>query len=503
MKNYSLALKIFFLFYGVLSFPLSAAESPEEFLEALPNKKLSVEFVLQRGLQSSSAFKQIIAQVPSIENPILQSEAGLDWMLNGQATYMENFAETANTAFPTFPSKTLYDVNVQKAFITGTQVKAGWELSDQKISFTGAPDIEYKESKLKAELSQNLLKNSFGSSTRKNLEAGVLQSKANENLIKRQLEDYALHIVSAYYQAWIDQQNTLSAEKNLRRKQQLLKSTLAKFKRGTSERPEKIQIEGSVKAAEVTWVQQKQKLQETWQNLVVSLDLPRDWLRLAPEKIPLEMPTQASAGICAQANAQLPVSSATQEAELRAKAATLQKDATRSNALPDLSVFGSLASNAIEPSYGDAISDSTKFKSLDWLVGVRFSMPLGFKAEKAQVRAALSQELASSAALSSSKDQTEIDFRNYCQLMSSLQLSKNILKNNFRDQALRANLEQERFDIGRSSMFNVIQASDDAAQAELQLQQVEAGLQIAQWKLKQLSGEMSQKVSTLMESYQK
>jgi len=503
VKNYSLSKKLSACVFLGLSFQATTQESPEALIQSLPNKKLSVEFVLQRGLQSSSTFQQIMAQVPSVENPILQSEAGLDWTLTGQASYMENFAETANTAFPTFPSKTLYDASIQKAFLTGTQVKAGWELSDQKISFPGAPSLEYKESKLKAELNQNLLRNSLGTANRKNLEAGVLQSKANQNLIKRQLEDYALNIVSAYYQAWVDQQNTLSAEKNLKRKQLLLRSTLAKFKRGTSERPDKIQIEGSVKAAEVTWLQQKQKLQETWQNLVVSLDLPRDWLSLAPEKIPLEMPSQVNSSICKLNHTQLPASSATQEAELRAKAATLQKDATRSNALPDLSVFGSLASNAIEPEYGDAISDSTKFKSLDWLVGVRFSMPLGFKAEKAQVRAAISQELASNAALSSSKDQREIDFRNYCQLMSSLQLSKNILKNNFRDQGLRANLEQERFDIGRSSMFNVIQASDDAAQAELQLQQVEAGLQIAQWKLKQLSGEMSRKVTTLMETYQK
>ncbi len=503
MKNYSLALILSAILFWVSSLQAISQDSPEEYLQGLPNQKLSVEFVLQRGLQTSSTFKQIMSQVPSIENPILQSEAGLDWTLNGQATYMENFAETANTAFPTFPSKSLYDVNIQKAFQSGTQIKAGWELSEQKISFTGAPNIEYKESKLKAELNQNLLRNSFGSANRKNLEAGVLQSKANQNLIKRQLEDYALQIVNAYYQAWVDQQNTLSAEKNLKRKQLLLKSTLAKFKRGTTERPDKIQIEGSVKAAEVTWLQQKQKLQETWQNLVVSLDLPREWLKLPPEQIPLVMPNQVNASLCTQSNVLLPKSSAAQEAELRAKAATLQKDAAKSSAFPDLSVFGSIASNSIEPDYGEAISDSSKFKSLDWLVGVRFSMPLGFKAEQAQVRAAISQEIASSAALTSAKDQSEIDYRNYCQLLKSLELSKNILKNNFRDQAIRAKLEQERFDIGRSSMFNVIQASDDAAQAELQLQQVEAGLQIAHWKLKQLSGEMSQKVSYLMETVQK
>lgn len=500
MEKSLISIRVAATFFLILE--ASASELIHQYLKDLPQQKLSVDFVLQKGLENSSAFQQIVAQFPSIENPILQSEAGLDWMLNGQATYMESFAETANTAFPTFPHSTKYDVNVQKSFLTGTQVKAGWELSEQKMQIAGAPRIQYKESKIKAELSQNLLKNSFGTATRKNLEAASLQSKAVKTQITKQLEDYSLYIVSAYYQAWIDQQNTISAEKNLKRKQLLLKSTLAKFRRGTAERPDKIQIEGSVKAAEVTWLQQKQKLVETWQNLVVSLNFPREWLQVAPEKIPLEMPLHVSSAICKRSSAELPPSSATQEAEYSAKAATLLKESATRSALPDLSVFGSIASNAIEPNYGEAVSDSAKFNNIEWLMGVRLSMPLGFKAERAQARAALSQELASKALLTSSKEQSEIDFRNNCQLLSSLEQSKKILNNNLRDQAQRASLEQERFDLGRSTMFNVIQASDDAALAEAQLQQVEAGLQLTQWKLKQLSGEITQKVSKLMEKYQ-
>ena len=120
--------------------------------------------------------------------------------------------------------------------------------------------MKFKESVFKLELSQSLWKNFLGRGTRLDLESAQLKRESIQLEILNQAESWVLGLVSLYFKAWLEQKNALLARENLNRKRTLLKSTLSKFKRGTAEEPEKIQIESSVELARIDFWNKEQQL---------------------------------------------------------------------------------------------------------------------------------------------------------------------------------------------------------------------------------------------------
>lgn len=475
-------------------------ESARRMLDEMPGRVLTPEYVVGVGMKNSSSFKRILSNYPATEIPVLQQEASLDWYLDGQALYLENFKEQSTTSVPTFPYTTQYDLGLSKAFSTGTSASVGLTLSEQRLKFALMPEFKYKESTLKFELAQSLWKNFLGNGTRNSLTAAYLEKDAAELAILSEAEQWVLGLVGLYFEAWIAQKTAQSALDNLERKKILLNSTLAKYKRGTAEKPEKLQIESGVESARADYLQKKQILHNNWHALVVSLGLPRDLLTIDPALIPMSMPTAIDDSICQ--NFQIPTKTiAAQKAELEAKAARLNREAAKSNSGPEVSAFTKLNSNGIEDNFSSAFSESSHFENLEWGLGIKFSVPLGFKADKAAIRASIVKEKVSEAIATGEREQVEIDYRNTCEEVETLRQTKKFLTETVKNQKLRAKLEQERFDLGRTSMFNVIQASDDAAMAELTLQQIESKIQIAHWTLEKLSGELSTNIQKQLESY--
>ena len=473
-------------------------ESAQKILKQMPGQTLTPEHVVAIGMKNSSSFKRILANYPATEIPLLQQEAVYDWYLSGQVAYMENFKEQSTNTLPSFPYTTQYNLGISKAFSSGSSISAGWTLGNQRLQFIGMPEIKYKESEFKLEMAQSLWKNFLGNASRKELEAASLQSESAKIEILNQAEQWVLSLVGLYFQAWIAQKNSKSALDNLQRKKRLLRSTLAKYRRGTAEKPEKLQIESGVKMANTDYLQKNQLLHDSWHALVVSLDLPRDLLNLDPAKIPMKMPVELNSQICHEFK--IPEESlAAQKAKLDAKAAKLLLEASKNNTGPELTAFGNLSNNGIENDYSSAIKESIQLDHLEWSIGLKFQVPLGFKADTAAMRASISQQKNAEAMALNQSEQLEIEYRNACEQADTLLSTKKILQQAVKSQHLRARLEQERFDLGRSSMFNVIQASDDAASAELTLRQIESTIQVTHWTLEKLSGQLSKDIKEKLE----
>jgi len=74
------------------------------------------------------------------------------------------------------------------------------------------------------------------------------------------------------------------------------------------------------------------------------------------------------------------------------------------------------------------------------------------------------------------------------------------LKQALKNQKERAQLEERRFRIGRVPTLTVIQAGDDATEAEINLSQSEIERRLAAWQVKRLAKDLEAYIKSLTQS---
>jgi outer membrane protein TolC len=153
---------------------------------------------------------------------------------------------------------------------------------------------------------------------------------------------------------------------------------------------------------------------------------------------------------------------------------------------PNLSLIGEYSRNAIDPSSSEAWSDSSTDKHPAWVLGLKFSMPLGFDKEKAEYLEAHAQRVRAEAQYNAKKDDLRVGWVNHCADLDRLQRAVNNAQEAFQKQRSRERLEERRFQLGRSSTFAFIQAGDDAHESELFLSQQEVELRKSAWNILRL-----------------
>ena len=81
---------------------VDAALPPEarKFLDRLPEKKVTLDLILAKAIQSSDSFRLVLSAVPLIEVPRLQALAPTGVQLNWKLEYKDDKRETQNAFSP-------------------------------------------------------------------------------------------------------------------------------------------------------------------------------------------------------------------------------------------------------------------------------------------------------------------------------------------------------------------------------------------------------------------
>jgi len=175
-------------------------------------------------------------------------------------------------------------------------------------------------------------------------------------------------------------------------------------------------------------------------------------------------------------------------AELTIEAAKIQEEVALDNIRPSLALVGQVGQGGTEDAYGDSLSDGVDDPKTRWQAGLAFSMPLQNNGAKGLYRQA-------GAAHNKAK--------NSAQLLR-LQVQKSV-RTTVRDVQLalkameatkktsvaggkRLEAEQAKFEVGRSTTFDVLTAQEVYAQALSQEKQSEVGYALALAELDRIQG---------------
>ena len=467
-------------------------------LQSLPDQKLTLEVVI-KGAMGSDGFKMIQSQGIQKEVFRLSRKSLLDPTFSGQIIQGDD-QSAATRPGSAYSLKSLTgNLSLSKMFSTGTVMSLQSNYQDidsSATSFVGqGPDVvtKYFENKLVFNLRQNFLRDSFGYATRKSLQSLKVQEKNVINDVSLAMEDWGYGLMQVFYNAWFSQQRVIVEKSNYQRQKRLLKITSLKVRRGTAERPDLLQVRSAEKNANEKLKGARQDMENVWRQLVITLNFPMDWMDIDPLLIPMKLdnPVPEAEKACRVVNdgsSNLEIVSL----KNKLKASELSLSAAKNKMWPDLYMGLRVTSNGVDSAQSDvAFENSLKNENQGIFVEMGVSIPLGNYKAKSELAQSAMNETLSRLRFSSAKSAFQVNWRNECLNLKRLQKKRREMRSVAKMQKERSRLEEKRFRIGQIPVFNMIQAGNDAALAQLALKQSEMEVRLSSWKILKLQGKLA------------
>lgn len=466
-------------------------------LNSLPEKSLTLDLILKRGLTTDS-FE--IIKLQNLEEKILNNAAQIPF-----DTYLSTSVIQGNDkSRPTQPGVPYSNrflqgqLKLSRNFSTGTLISLESNYSDRSLpsrafSIIG-DDIysKYYENKIHLNIRQNLLKDSFGYASRKQLKAINTQKKNVKNKFAVNTENWAYALIQNFYTAWLLQSQVHVAKANYNRQKKLRKITNLKFKRGTSVKSDLLQVKSAEKNSKHNLDNAIQELGNIWHNLVIQLNFPQDWLDINPLLVPMKLDQPiAKAKLSCKKDLDLKSNWQVKSLTEQYKADQLKLSAAKNQMLPEVYLGLKLSSNAVSNNDKlQAFTDSLQNKNQGLFVELGVSIPLGNYEGKSKLAQEYMNKNISQRRLSSLKKTLTVDWKNECLNLLRLIKKKKQLKWVKFMQKQRATLEKKRFRIGKVPVFNNIQAGLDSALADIAFKQSKVHLRLSAWKILTMNSQL-------------
>ncbi len=480
----------------LLNAPSQAALPPDalKMLDSIPGRKLEVGFVLAKAAESSDSFRAAKSSLLTTEVARLQAESALAWRPFAKFNKLKDEREAGNAFSPNRIETQSFSLGVATAFQSGTKVQAEVSHGSNLIALGIGQTFDYYETKGTLSLSQSLLADSFGQSSRALQRSASKASEAQALTARESLEDWALSLIRLYYGAWLAQAQSQAAIESFGRKQRLRELLEIQNRRGTAERPDLLQTENAYAATQSQKEQAQLRLQDQWRDLITALKLNPEWTQINALEIPiaLDEPHKKALELCGTEQKLTPAPESLQLRRAALLAEAAQDSETRASALvrPDLQFQAQLFANGIDSLASQSIADFRALDRTGYALGVSLSFPIGLTAEKAEALSSMANWVRADAAHSIARDMNQTQWTSRCLDLFRLNRSAESFRRNSKLQHERAELEERRFKLGRGSTFQVIQAGDDATQAELVLDSIEAELRTAAWQILRAANQM-------------
>ncbi|EKD36959.1 MAG: hypothetical protein ACD_75C01311G0007, partial [uncultured bacterium] len=266
---------------------------------------------------------------------------------------------------------------------------------------------------------------------------------------------------------------------------------------------------GAGKLAEVDIYQPQSEIARREENLILAdrtigfyedelklLLNSKDWLSpYIPADLPPTAPIAPDAGVI-EANA-LNSRPDLKAAELSIDAAKIREEVALDNIRPNLALVGLVGQGGTDEAYGDTLSDAVDSPETEWQAGLAFSVPLQNSGAKGLYR----QASAAHSRAKNSARQLRLEVQKSVRTtVRDVQLaikSMEATKKTSLATRKRLEAEQAKFDVGRSTTFDVLTAQDAYSQALSQEKQSEVAYALALAELDRIQGLVSSAVAGL------
>lgn len=476
---------------GLSAAPSRQDDSLEEILSQLPNRELSLDFILIAAMNYADSFQAIKTGLARKKIPERNARAPLDPRLRVSGGYLYDETERSNSFEPQSIKAGRGVVGLDVPLSTGTYLSLEVEQSKNRVALPSSV-IRYWETKGALGIRQSLLKDSFGWATRNAIEASRHQATAIESESLVSAEEFLLSIIDQFHQAWLSQRRLTTSEENLARRKKLLQGVRARLSRGAASEADFLQAESALLNAEVQLDQARLDLAEIWRSLILVLKLDQRFLEVDPLKIPLPLEDSFSEAekLCKTLSVEeiYKRDAKVLRAEGLRKSAEALRAAARNRFLPQLDVVGKMGVGNNDGSFGTPIGDSLMGENPEWSVGVEFSIPLAHRRERADLLEAEIQSRQAVSFFETAKTESVVRWRDACDQVSVDATRVKALEEIVKKQKRREVLENNRFQVGSVGVFAVVQAGDDLAGVEASWREAQVRLRREAWTIARMSG---------------
>lgn len=477
---------------------LHAAPSIEDkFNQMVPGGVITLDMIVDLGYRFSDGVGQLKADLEAQEVPVLFAQQNLDGLLSSTLAHAVDKRQQSSQFAAQVDSAQDLSVSYQKNFQSGTSLSTSLSTQRSDLSFstpTAAVPGKYT-SEVQFTVRQSLWKNAFG----KAVKADLLSAKHKKELIKHQyqlaLAQWFLQLEQIYHQAWLAQKSVANASDRVKTQKRLLKVIKLLKRRGTAEEADVLNVEQNLLRLQQGERASREALRSVWQQLVIVLKLPEEFLQVNPMKVRIA-PSQFRselASLCQPSSLERMNGESSPRIALLNKAvksAELDLQGSQSRFDPDLYVAASLGSNGIDDSIGTTIGDAVGFGNPNYSVAVGIDMPLGRSASKADIIDKKKVLAKARLNLSSQKADTKIAWRTTCDRVKGVQKDMAMYRQMLSLNKKRSRLEEKRFSLGKSDVQTVIAAANDVILSQASLASAELNFINGVWRLKELNGDV-------------
>ncbi|MBY0386303.1 TolC family protein [bacterium] len=482
-------------------------EEAQMYLNEIPNKQLTLEFVVARALSSADSFQVPVYETLRAESAYYSVVSFEDLKLKASYAYTNNQNEVFPIFLPNSSKGWQAMVGVEQYLSSGTAVSLEGTHSPRQSGFASGVKGDVIESRMTVGLQQSLLGDFFGSAYRATKRSAEASKKALLLGAQTQLETTTLDLIGLYYQAWLKKELTLNWYETQKRKEKLARILQAQLKRGVVETSDVLQIENAASQANLEYIKTKRDLQNLWEQLVVNLKLPRSFLQVKAEEIPLvlDSPEAKSSELCSRMSfTDLEKNSSTiQQSNELVTAAFDKYKAQKQKLWPDLKFVGNYSVNSIEadgtlsqPSTSSQAQASRTFDEVgrldhpSWTAGVQLSFPLQNRALKAQYLTAKADFEQARLRRSIVLGDLENKWNQTCTQLKIKKETRDTYKEISQKNKRRVEIDNRRFQVGRIKAFQWVQTEDDEANSSLLYKQAEVEVRQIAWDIQRQTGHM-------------
>ena len=479
------------LLHSNLSYAVNTSSNSK--LNKKADQTLTLDFILAEAIKSSDTFKNVMSKSYAIAQAEYLSRTPTDIHITSQVgrQFGESFPQFSSPGNPPlndpmnmgFPQSKgyYYNLGASAYFQTGTRTTLGFNNNDQFDAF---------QSELEFSVSQSLLKDSFGYQTKRLRKAGQLSSQAVEESLALDIENWALDIIDLYYNAWKVRSEVQTAQNHLSSKERLVNITRVRLRRGTAERSDLLQVEGSLLEAQIRLNSSREALMGIWRDLVHQLKLPKEYLSYDPIQIPMSLDSAYELESCKLKDFPK-TSTQIKYWEYLKDASLLKKESVKNAFLPDVQLkVGLSAANREDASAFNVMGRSLSFENTSGFIGLQFGMPLSKFREKADLSEVLAKYARSMAMLSILRTQIQVQWMNDCSRFKQLKDIVKLRYENLGKQRQRASLDERRYRLGRIPLLQIIQSVDEATNSYLLWNESQVELKLNAWRMLRASGRL-------------
>ncbi len=438
---------------------------------------LTEDVVVNRVLSLSRLGKISQLHAAITETQAMQARSPYDFTLNINGSHEIDSSEKVISVFGNRNDTTILAASLSRIFPSGTQAEIGYTTNRQKSDSNFVTTNPAFDSSWFVGLRQPLLRDSFGSAMRAQIEAAEANAKAAESRANSELQTIVNQALSAFW-SWItfDEDKSI-AKLGVKRARDFLSVTQKKFKLGTAEKADLFAAQASLAAREQDVLQSEERAENALTTLKNVLLLSPSQHIESGETLKQTTPPGDLEQLLQTALTKHPD---VQAAEKDLWVAQRTYESSKSGARPQLDIFTKLTMNNVDDTWGGSATGAFGSDDPDWVVGSELIIPFENRQRKAERKMAKLRQEIMALQFNQVKDNVATNVRIAWNSLTAAQAqTKKALK---LEHLQRKKLAEEEKDFrrGRSDAFTILTYQQDLIAAERQRLAAQAKEQIAQ-----------------------